>query len=910
MKIYTPWVKEWLRRTMSDHEIVEALEQAGIEVEQFISSEPIDRNVIVALVKKVMQHPKADRLSLVFVDAGDREVRVVCGAPNVRKGLKVAFAQVGSTLPGGDKIAAAKLRGELSEGMLCSERELGIGTNHEQILELSDTAVVGARLCDIYPSGGIVDIKTQANRFDLLSVVGLAREIGAIAGAELKDLPEPQPEAETDAGVKLMLDDMKASQFMLATLQVDVKAPSPRWMTSALQAVGVRSISPIVDVTNYVNLEFGQPLHAYDAAKVRLPLEARLARQGEKLVTLDGVERKLSHQDLVIADATGPIGLAGLMGGASTQVDEKTKEIVLEAATFDAATVRKMAKRHGLRTEASARFERGLPVQLAPVAVARAVELLVEVAGGRVGAVQRQLNVWPWVQRIGLRRSLLNRLLGFEVLGHEAVQTLARLQIEARVFDVAQEARSHIGKPYKFGARYKTDGTDAFDCSYLTDYLYSLIGVNIGHTAHQQFKSGWPVKQSELVPGDLLFAGGDWVKLDSKEREGVAHVAVYVGDGKIVQASDAGQPGVHEAVLEVITKHSEYLGARRYVDNLDDYLSVPAIPWWRPDLKEAQDLVEEIVRVLGYERVPAKIPAWQPQEVSFDSERSKRRRLQQVLYGAGLFEVMTYSFVSEEQLAGAGLDAKKHLKLRNPLSTEQAYLRSSLLASHLSVLARNRGYAAELAFYELSRVFEKRGAADQPDEPMHLGIMVARPDESYQHAKGLLDTLADELGVNLAVEPVAEVPALYAGGRVAKIKLDGRQLGTIGQLDPEGLRRLKVAGEAAYVELDADALLKRFGVRAFAGLERFPSVGRDLAVVVPASTAWQDVAVALADLPQTQVSFVSDYYGEGVPAGHKSLALHLKVAHADRTPTDAEAADIERKALAILSRKFGAKVRA
>ncbi len=493
------------------------------------------------------------------------------------------------------------------------------------------------------------------------------------------------------------------------------------------------------------------------------------------------------------------------------------------------------------------------------------------------------------------------------------------MQIEARPFDIAAEARLHLGKPYKFGAKFKTDGTQAFDCSYLTDYLYSLIGLPIGHTAHEQFKQGRPVEIEDLVPGDLLFRGGPWKQLEAKERGGVSHVALYVGGGKIIHAADytrdqAGQwtelkdQVVKEDPVEVMAQDPDYLGARRMAENLGDFMTAPAVPWWRPDLREAQDLVEEIVRVLGYERVPGRIPDWRPQEVAFDTIRPKRRRLQRALYGAGLFEVMTYSFVSEEQLMETGLDPKHHLKLKNPLSSEQAYLRSSLLPSHLSVLGRNRNYAKDLAYYELSRVFQKREPGEQPYEPTHLAITMLRPDQVYAYLKGVLDAVAAELGVPLTVAHSPE-RGPYADGRSGIVKLGNQELGWIGQLDPELLGRHKVSGEAAYLELNVDLLLAHTQSRQFTGLDRFPVTQRDLAVLLPAEVTWQAVAAALADLPQTRVSFVSDYYGEGMPAGHKSLALRLVVAHPDRTPTDAEAVDVERKALSILGRTFGAVAR-
>lgn len=773
MRVSTSWIKEWLRRTMSDTQIVEALERAGLEIEQYNASKPIDENIVVGLVKNVIQHPNAERLKLVQVDIGGREVRVVCGASNVRPGIKAPLAQVGVRLLSGDMIQAAKLRGEVSEGMLCSELELGLGKDHSGILELNDDVAVGTSLCDIYTVDGIVDLKTHANRFDLLSVVGLAREVAAMTDTSLRGLPANL--APAGQGPELAAN-LPVARFMLARLAVKSSPPSPDWMVARLRSAGVRSIGAIVDVTNYVNLEFGQPLHAYDAAKVTLPLTVRQAKDGERLKTLDGVERKLTHLDLVVADAKGPVGLAGLMGGADTEVDETTEEILLEAAIFDGATVRKMAKRQGLRTEASARFERGLPVDVSPVAMVRAVGLLGDVAEAKVLGVSDQLNKPAEVRAVAVDHEFMERLLGFEATPREIVAALGRLQIDA--------------------------------------------------TATK--------------------------------------------DGK--------------------------------------QINVAALPWWRTDLREGQDLIEETVRVLGYDRVPSIVPVWRPQVVEFDQKRPRQRLLRQVLYGAGLFDVMTYSFVGEGPLTELGLKPRDHLKLKNPMTAEQAYLRSSLLASHLQVLARNRGYAKELGFYELSKVFVKQGRGDQPDEPLHLGVMMVRPEEAYRHLKGVLDAVGRELQLALVVESGNNLGP-YLPSRAALVLLDGQSIGTIGQLDTELLRAHKIAGEAAYMELDADRMLAAAKPARFAGLQRFPSGQRDLAVIVAADVTWRAVSEALADMAGVHVEFVSDYYGGDVPAGHKSLALRLTISHPDRTPTDAEAMDAEQKALAVLKRKFGARLR-
>jgi len=785
MKISTGWIKEWLRRTMlSDQEIVQALERAGIEVEQVILSQPIDKKVVVALVKKVVQHPGADRLKLVEVETGEGNYSVVCGAPNVRHGMKVAFAQIGTVLPSGDKIAKAKLRGEVSEGMLCSEFELNIGKDHNGILEVSMDAAVGTPLCDLYPADSVIDVKTPANRFDVQSMIGLAREVAGMTTAEL--VPFSPPPVKVSRADEVLAAEIAAERYMIARIKLKQGADSPLLMASRLRNAGVRSLGPVVDVTNYVLLEVGQPLHAFDAAKVALPISVRHASKGESLVTLDGEHRNLTEADLVIVDQTGPIALAGLMGGQSTEVTESTTEILLESAVFDGATIRKMAQRHGMRTEASARFERAIPTALPPLGLARAAELLVEVAQGELVGVFEKAGKLPAPVSIDLPIDRLSRLLGFGVSHKEAIAALAKLQIEAEYVDSPGESHK------------KTSAAEAF--------------------------------------GDL---------------------------------------------------HNEGL------------VRVKEVPWWRPDLREGEDLVEEIVRVIGYDKVPSTIPSWRPRTIQFDRVRSVRRRVRDILWAAGAFEVMTYSFVSAEQLSALGMNVSEHLKLKNPLSSEQAYLRSNLLPSHLATLERNRMYAKDMRFCEISNVFVKRGKGEQPDEPLRLGVTLIESEAGFVVAKGLLDAIANALNVELEVKR-ADSP-IYAPGRYGEIWLGQRLLGSIGQLHPVRVKALKLEGEVAYFELDLTPLMKAASTRAYKPKSAFPTMTRDVTLVLSQSVSWQDVKDATVGW---DVAFVSDYYGSKVPAGMKGLTIRLRLSLPDRTPTEVEAAELEQAVLARLRHKF------
>lgn len=771
MKVTSAWLQEWLGRTiLSTDELVSALVQSGLEVEQVISSKSIDKNVVVCSVKKVMQHPNAERLHIVEVETPEGEYSVVCGAPNVREGLKVPFAQIGAILPGGETITRVKLRGEVSNGMLCSEFELGLGSDHSGILELDESTPIGTPLSALFPADTIIDLKTPANRSDVQSIWGVAREVAAMLDTPLQEPTLPAVPFTSD---KAIVDESPAvgvGRWVKLSLEHPLPA-SPAWMQARLRAAGMRPVSLLVDITNYVMLEYGQPLHAYDAARVSLPLSARLARSGEQLTLLDGAKLKLGVHDAVIADSTGPVALAGVMGGASTEVTDDTREIWLEAAQFEAVRTRKSAKAHGLRTEASGRFERGLPAELTEVGIARAVGLLQELAGATVDmAIVAGQPVTP-PREITLNVVQTSKLLGFQTTADEMMSALGRLQIKT-------------------------------------------------------------------------------------------------------------------------------------VQNSKELIAVPAVPWWRPDIRDAIDVVEEIVRVLGYDRVPATLPQWRPQAVPFDRRRSRLRLVRDVLYGAGLFEVMTYSFVSQDQLETSGLSLSDHLKLKNPLSVEQAYLRSSLLASHLTVAERNRTYRRELAFYEISKVFLKAGSGELPQEPLRLGVMLLRREGGYLHLKGVLDTLARELSVELEYEPVAQ-PS-YAPYRSAQITLNGAHIGVIGQLHPRLVRSHKLAGEAAFVELDLEPLIEAARPRQFAALDRYPVIRRDVALWVPQDVTWTKICQAADGFG---LEFVDQYAADDAPAGMRGVTVRLTIRQPDRTPTEAEAQEREAQLLVRLEHKLKARRR-
>lgn len=436
MRLPLSWLAEFVDLP-ADAELVERLNMGGFEDAAVEATGPDLGAVRVGRVSACEPHPGADRLRVCTVDVGEEgERRIVCGAPNVAAGQKVAVALPGSRLPDGTKLKKTKLRGVVSEGMICSTRELGLGDEHEGILVLDPEAPVGAALPDVVATGGrVLEVGITPNRGDTASVLGLAREVRAFFGGALR-LPPVEPEesgAPASEAVRLSIEAGDGCYHYVARVVRGIRVgPSPDWLKGRLEAAGIRSINNVVDVTNHVLLEFGQPLHGFDLARLRGgEIRVRRARPGETLRTLDGQERKLDPGDLLIADAEGGVALAGVMGGADSEVSDATRDVLIESAHFEPLGVRRAARRHGLHSEASYRFERGVDPEGVARAADRAARLLAELAGGQVaaGRVEARGHAAPRTAQIALSAARANRLLGTAIAADEAAALLERVGI-------------------------------------------------------------------------------------------------------------------------------------------------------------------------------------------------------------------------------------------------------------------------------------------------------------------------------------------------------------------------------------------------------------------------------------------------------------------------------------------------
>ncbi|RMJ05715.1 Phenylalanine--tRNA ligase beta subunit [Marinobacter litoralis] len=432
MKFSEQWLREWVNPSIDSQALMDQITMAGLEVDGF---EPVAgefSGVVVGEVLSVEAHPDADKLRVCQVSNGEETVQVVCGAPNVREGLKVPFAEVGAVLPGNFKIKKAKLRGQPSQGMLCSESELALSESHDGLMELPDDAPVGQSMVDYLKLNDIaIDVDLTPNRSDCLSIKGLAREVGVL-NSLVVDAPEIEPvEAVHSEVPAIRIEAPEACPRYLGRVlrNVNLKAETPLWMQEKLRRSGIRSIDAAVDVTNYVMLELGQPLHAFDRAEISGGIVVRMAKAGEKLVLLDGQEVELTAETLVIADHDKPIAIAGVMGGEHSGVNEKTQDLVLEAAYFEPVSLAGKARHYGLHTDASHRFERGVDYELAREAMERATRLLMDIVGGEPGEIVEVVS-WedlPKAKTVDLREKRLANVLGLAIDRTTVEEILSRL---------------------------------------------------------------------------------------------------------------------------------------------------------------------------------------------------------------------------------------------------------------------------------------------------------------------------------------------------------------------------------------------------------------------------------------------------------------------------------------------------
>lgn len=792
MKISYRWLKSWVPVDLDAAAVAERLTLAGLEVDAVEPVAPPLDGVVVGEIVAVEGHPDADRLRVCRV-AGDTEERtIVCGAPNARIGLKAPLATLGSVLPGGLRIKPAKLRGVRSEGMLCSEPELGLGEDAAGLMELPDDAPTGTGLSAYLGlDDHVLDIDLTPNRADCLSVRGLARELAALTGvsAQLPTMAEVAPVHGDSVPIEL-IDPADCPCYVGRIIRgVDVTASTPLWMVEALRRSGIRSLGPIVDVTNYVLLELGQPMHAFDLNRISGGIRVRRARAGERMTLLDDRDIELDDDMLVIADHERPLALGGIMGGADSAVGKATRDILLESAWFNPASIMGRSRRLGLATESAHRFERGVDPALQRLAAERASALIIDIAGGRPGPLLEATapDLLPVNQPVELRLGRLNRLLG------------TGLELD----DVARLLRA----------------------------------------------------------------------------------------------------------LEMVVE----------VDEANQRLQVVA-PSARRDIGIEADLIEEVARLYGYDRLPTRSPGGGLKAAVLSETRLAERDLRRQLISRGFQEIMTWSFVSEAELAR--LDLLEGVQaLANPLSQDMAVLRTSLLPGLLATGGMNlRRQHESFRLFEIGTCFAHR--QERFVESRRLGLLLTgnARDEHFSGKPRAVDffDLKGEIEHLLALNAVSGEArfesierAWLHPGQAARVTIDGREAGWLGRLHPTLVEHLDWPRSALVGELDLAALERR-SLPAFRAGSRYPSLRRDLSLVVgedvPAAVLVDEIRARAGKQLENCVIF-DQYHGPGVEKGFRSLSIGLIIRDVSRTLREEEVEALIGEVVAGLEDRYNARLR-
>ena len=790
MKFSEQWLREWVQPEITTQELVDQLTLAGLEVD---GAEPVAgefSGVVVGQVVSREQHPDADKLSLCQVTDGTENFQIVCGAANVREGLKIPFAKIGAELPGGFKIKKAKLRGVESFGMLCAEAELGMADSSDGLMELPDSAPVGMDFREyLNLDDTVVEVDLTPNRADCLSIAGLAREVGVLSKVAVSgpDIQAVAPVISDAPSIEVAAPQACPRYLGRVVRGVKVNAETPLWMVEKLRRSGIRSIDPVVDITNYVLLELGQPMHAFDLKCVQGGIRVRMAEQGEKLTLLDGQEIELNADTLLIADHEKPLALAGVMGGEFSGVSGDTQDLLLEAAFFNPIAIAGRARNYGLHTDSSHRFERGVDYNLARTAMERATQLVIDICGGQPGPVSEVTSEQdlPQAATITLRKSRIEQILSLTLPDAEVEDILVRLGMQVETVE-----------------------------------------------------GGWKA----IAPG------------------------------------------------------------------------------YRFDMAIEADLIEELARIYGYNRLPVRTPAAATPLAKAPESRLPLRDLRRQLIARGYQEAITYSFV--EPSVQKALDPEREaLALLNPISADMSVMRTTLWAGLVTAADYNlKRQQPRVRLFETGLRFVPSDDGLQQIPTLAMLICGNRLPQSWTEnesaadffdLKGDVEALFARGGQASAYRfEVAQHPALHPG-QSARILKNGQPIGWIGALHPSTQKALGIKQTLLVAEMDLDAV-RDIAVPTFGELSKFPEMRRDLALVVDQSVQVDQVFDAIRSAAGEylkKLNLFDVYVGKGIDPDRKSLALGLTWQHPSRTLTDEEVNDSVNAVLAQLSESTGATLR-
>ncbi|HIG64638.1 MAG TPA: phenylalanine--tRNA ligase subunit beta [Methyloprofundus sp.] len=789
MQFSEAWLRELVNPAIDTQALVEQMTMAGLEVDSVNPAAAEFSGVVVAQVVSVTAHPDADKLRICQVEVGaDEPLQIVCGASNVREGLKIPAALIGAVLPGDFKIKKSKLRGEQSFGMLCSEKELGLAVDADGLMELAADAPVGNDIREYLSlDDQLIEVDLTPNRADCLSVEGVAREVALLNELEF-NIAEINPlaiEHQETLAVKISAPEACPRYLGRLIKGVNATAETPLWMQERLRRSGLRSLGPIVDVTNYVLLEMGQPLHAFDAAKLSGGIEVRLAHADEAFSLLNDQEIKANSETLVIADAEKALALAGVMGGSESAVSDSTQDIFLECAFFNPSFMMGKARYYGLHTDSSHRFERGVDAEMQSRAIERATQLIVEIAGGSVGAITEVVaeEYLPQRPAVTLREQRIKRILGV---------ALAETEVEG---------------------------------------ILQRLGMAVVKDAE-----GW-----QVTP-----------------------------------------------------------------------------PGFRFDIAIEADLIEELGRVYGYNNLPQTSLLMRSALSQAPEAVLEIDQIKDLLVGRDYQEAITYSFVDED-LQKKLVPEDAYIKLQNPISSELAVMRTTLWCGLLQAAAYNtKRQHTRVRLFEAGQRF--LGIEVDKQEKMLAGIALGsvNPEQwgekvrkvDFYDIKADVEAICALTGREIKFVS-AKHSALHPGQSAEILTMQGQSLGWLGMLHPTLEKQLGFDGNVFLFELSQTVLLER-NVPVFSSLSKFPSVRRDLALLIEEEVSFEAVKKCIDDCQQKlikQVMVFDIYRGQGVEQGYKSIALGLIMQDATQTLTDSEIDAIVNSVLDALSNKLNAKLR-
>jgi len=801
MLVSLKWLKDYVNINVTAEELAEKLTMAGLEVDGIKTIRPSFSGVVAAKITSVKPHPAADKLSLCDVTDGSQTYRVVCGAQNIKAGDIVPLAKVGATIPGGYTIKSSVLRGEKSDGMLCSEAELSTGDDSSGIWQLPENLTLGVPLeTALDLSDTVLDVSITPNRSDCLSMIGIAREVATITGEKIKipvgRIKEIVEEISSYTSVTII--DADLCPRYTARLLINVKVgPSPAWMKTRLESAGLRSINNVVDVTNFVMLEMGQPLHAFDFRFLEQgKIIVRKSRDDEEFTSLDGKTRKLPADTLLICDGVKPVAIGGIMGGLNSEVKDDTQFVLLESAYFNPVSIRRSARKLAMPTDASFRFERGIDPEGVIRALNRAAQLIADLSGGNIykNCIDEYPQKVPAVKDIPLRLSRIRQLTGTEIDAKEVIEIL------------------------------------------------QSIGMTVGN---------------------------------------------------------AGK---------------------------DNYLVTP--PTFRVDIKREIDLIEEVIRIYGYDRVPVKLPNVAVVEMASNPRIDLEEKIRHILIGTGYSEVVNYSFVTPEFVDYLCLpendERRRLVRIKNPLAEDQSVMRTTMVFGLLDAMKKNNNNGSlDLKIFEMGRVFIDRKREELPEEKNMLACLLTgvmtdnlwgnKVNADFYDLKGCLENIFYDFKLtNCHYRSSISEPFLHPG-KSCGIYIGELLAGYMGQVHPDTLERMDLRNCACVFEINLDILANQVNnLIHYKEISKFPAVTRDVAFLIPAEMETNymiDIVLRQNEELLENVVIFDIYAGKGISEGMKSLGLRFSYRAPDRTLTDVEVNNIHDKIVQNTVGLTGAKIR-